>query len=60
MIGVERIVVDLAAGDDRDLLVEQVHQRADDPRLRLAALAQEDDVLTARIAFSICGMTVSS
>ena len=42
---VERVVVDLAAGDDRHPLVEQVHERADDARLRLAALAEEDDVV---------------
>ena len=44
-IGVERVVVDLAAGDDRDLVVQQVDQGADDAGLRLAALAEEDDVL---------------
>ena len=33
------------AGDDRQPLVEQVGERADHARLRLAALAQEDDVV---------------
>ena len=33
------------AGDERHLLVQQVDQRARDPGLGLAALAQEDDVL---------------
>ncbi len=46
--GGERVVVDLAAGDDRYLLVEQVHERADQPGLGLPALAQEDDVLTGQ------------
>ena len=41
-----RIVVDLAAGDDRHPLVEQAGERADDARLGLAALAEEDDVVT--------------
>ena len=40
-----RVVVDLAAGDDRHPLVEQAGQRADDAGLRLTALAQEDDVV---------------
>ncbi len=43
--GVERVVVDLAARDDWRLLVEQIHQTARDARLRLAALAQQHDVL---------------
>ena len=41
----ERIVVDLAAGHDRNLLVEQVDQRAQDPALRLAAQAEQDEVV---------------
>ena len=41
----ERVVVDLAAGDDGRLFVEQVDQAARDARLGLAALAEEDDVL---------------
>ena len=40
-----RVVVDLAAGDDRHPLVEQAGERADDPRLGLAALAEEDHVV---------------
>ena len=39
------IVVDLAAGDDRHPLVEQVDERADHAGLRLATLAEEDDVV---------------
>ena len=45
---------------DRAPLVEQVDEQARHARLRLAALAEEDDVLPARTAFSICGTTVSS
>ena len=41
----ERVVVDLAAGERRQLLVEQLDQQPRDPRLGLAALAEEDDVL---------------
>src|SRR3989449_4951700 len=41
----ERIVVDLAAGQHRDLLVEQAHQQPRDARLGLAALAEKNDVL---------------
>jgi hypothetical protein len=40
-----RVVVDLAAGDRRCPLVEQADERADDARLRLAPLAEEDDVV---------------
>ena len=43
--GVEGVVVDLAAAHHRRLLVEEGHQAADDARLGLSALAQEDDVL---------------
>ena len=39
------IVVDLGTGDDGQPLVEQVRQRADDARLGLAPLPQEDDVV---------------
>ena len=39
------VVVDLRAGHDRHPLVEQVDERADDPGLRLAPLAQQDDVV---------------
>jgi hypothetical protein len=41
----QRVVVDLAAGEDRDLLVEQVHELPHDPALRLAAQAEQDEVL---------------
>ncbi len=41
-----RIVVDLAAGDDRHPLVEQIDELTDDARLRLAAFAEEDHVVT--------------
>ncbi len=44
--GPERVVVDLAAGDDRHRVVQQVHQGADEPGLGLPSLAQEDDVLS--------------
>ena len=40
-----RVVVDLAALDDGDPLVEQGGQRADEPGLALPALAEEDDVV---------------
>src|SRR5439155_16434063 len=39
------VVVDLAAADDGDALVEQRDQRTQQARLGLAALAEEDDVL---------------
>ena len=42
---VVRVVVDLAAGDDRHPLVEQIGERTDHAGLRLAALAEEDDVV---------------
>ena len=42
---VERVVVDLAAGDDREPLVEQIHQPAHDARLRLSAFTEQDDVV---------------
>src|SRR5439155_10787029 len=41
----ERIVIDLAAGDGRQQRIEERDERAGDPGLRLTALAQEDDVL---------------
>ena len=41
----ERIVVDLAAGDDRDLLVEQIDEAAQDAALRLAAQPEQDEVV---------------
>ena len=42
---VVRVVVDLAAGDDRHPLVEQLGERADHAGLRLPALAEEDHVV---------------
>ena len=42
----ERVVVDLAPGDNRHPLVEQADQRTDDARLRLAPLTEEDDVVS--------------
>ena len=42
---VVRVVVDLAAGDDRHPLVEQPGERADHARLGLAPLAEEDHVV---------------
>jgi hypothetical protein len=41
----ERRIIDLASFDDRDALVEERRQRTQDPRLRLAAEAEEDDVV---------------
>src|SRR6202171_5772099 len=43
-----RIVIDLAALDHGDLLVEQLDQRSDQPALCLAALTEEDDVLAGQ------------
>ena len=37
--------MDLAARHDRDLLVEQVDERAQDAALRLAAQAEQDEVV---------------
>src|ERR1017187_3272790 len=42
----DRMVVDLAAGDHRRPLVEQAGQGADQPGLALAALAEQDNVVT--------------
>ncbi len=42
------VVVDLGAGDDRCPLVEQPDQGADHAGLRLAALAQQDDVVSGQ------------
>src|SRR5205085_11868778 len=44
----KRVLVEFAAGDHRDRLVEQAGQAADHPRLRLSALAEEDDVLATQ------------
>src|SRR4029077_18647319 len=41
----QRRIVDLAPGDDRHALVEQVRQRAEDARLGLTAQPEEDDVV---------------
>ena len=41
----ERIVVDLTAGDHRDLFVEQIDQAAEDAALRLTAQAEQDEVV---------------
>ncbi len=43
----QRIVVDLAAGEHGHGLVEQAGKQPRDPRLGLAALAEQHDVLTA-------------
>ena len=59
--GVVRMVVDLAAGDDRRPLVQQADQRADQPGLALAALAEQDDVVAGEDApVRPAGSTVSS
>ena len=42
----ERIIVDLAACENRDLLVEQRHELAENAALRLAAQAEQDEVVT--------------
>ncbi len=42
----QRIVVDLAARHDRDLLVEQIDQTAKDPALRLTAETEQDEVVS--------------
>ncbi len=39
------MIVDLAAGDDRSPLVEQAGERADEPRLALAALAEQHQIV---------------
>ena len=41
----ERIVVDFRAGDDRDALVEQIGEQADDAALCLSAQPEQDDVM---------------
>ena len=41
----KRIVVDFGAGDDRNLLVEQFGELANDAALCLAAQAEQDDVV---------------
>ena len=43
---VERIVAHLAAREDRDLLVEEVHELPEDAALGLPAQAEEDEVVT--------------
>ena len=44
----ERVVVELATGDDRDELVEQTDQQPRQPRLGLAALTEETHVLAGQ------------
>jgi hypothetical protein len=39
------MVVDLAAGDDRGLLVHELHQVADQPGLGLASFAEQDEIV---------------
>jgi hypothetical protein len=39
------MIVDLAAADDRSPLVEQAGERADEPRLALAALAEQHQIV---------------
>jgi len=46
--GTVRIVVDLAAVNDRNALVEQAQQPADDARLALAALAEKHHVVARK------------
>ena len=41
----KRIVVGVRACDDGDLLVEEAHEAAENPRFRLAAEAQEDEIV---------------
>ena len=41
----QRVVVDLAAGHDRNLFVEQIDQAAQDAALGLAAQAEQDEVV---------------
>ena len=41
----ERIVVNFAAGDDRQMLVEQIDEAAQDAALRLTAQAEQDEVV---------------
>src|SRR5439155_5986899 len=44
----ERIVVDLAAGDDRYPFVEQIHEPAQNPALRLTTEPEEDEVVPGK------------
>ena len=55
-----RVVVELAAADDRDPLVEQADQQAGHPGLRLAAFAEEHDVVAGQDRVLDRGRTVSS
>ena len=41
----ERIVVDLAARDDRHVLIEQLDELSENPALRLPAEAQQDEMM---------------
>jgi len=55
-----RIVVDLAAGDDRNLGIEKTYQPAQDPRLGLPAQTEQDEMMPREHGLVICGITVSS
>src|SRR6267143_1116759 len=44
----QRVVVDLAAGDDRDFDVQQLHKTAQDAALGLPAQTQEDEIMTRK------------
>ena len=46
--GIVGVVVEFAAGDDRDLIVQQVDHLPDQAGLGLPALAQQDDVLAGQ------------
>jgi hypothetical protein len=43
--GVQRVVVDFAASDDRDFWIEELSQSAKDAALGLAAKAKENEVV---------------
>ena len=45
MIGLVGVLAELGAGDHRGPLVEEADQRAEQPGLALAALAEQDDVV---------------
>src|SRR6266478_990524 len=44
----QRVVVDLAAGDDRNFDVQQLHKTAQDAALGLPAQTQEDEIMTRK------------
>ena len=58
--GLKRIVVDFGAGDDRDLIVEQLSELANDPALACPRSPSRMMLCLARIALTSWGMTVSS